>query len=1087
MAIPTITKVRGINGVCVSDCSIVIEATNLGANVKYGLIDYPEKGQVSMQPENRFDNLEPGTYTVAVYDNTTGDNPVTGTVKVTTTYNDFYLVTPTTSNNKNNGCVDNGIINVGIIGGKAPYVFRITGPVSKESTASWGSTSGFYDLPSGDYTVEAEDACGQIRRSKPGEPVKVESYVSPFKDKVFESLTLTFKDLNTNVYGTTSVCDKVEFKIHRSDINLQAETYGSLPSNDATLEYCIESPVGSGNWSERVKIYNGYFYFSNVPYTQGGSFRLKLYHPCTGDEIISNDVSYPIEPSKFTYTENSNGRTYTDFCHSTENPKVVIDLSNYETSKVIRDYVCGEVTYTLKKGDVILNVITTKDKLTLTKEHGLVGGETYTVDIETEYGKTYPAVTFKVPDVKDPLPLVTDYAYFDHNYVKGTNYGTKCDFDHAKVYSIRDMYWDYYVKGLKIKYTILEPAGFSDKFPPVEVTSSGALWEDIPYGTYKIREEYQGCPPQDVIVELPKVLKSFELEEVTYMADPGVCGMNKLQATGYYLDVDGNRFEKRQYMRPNFYMQIVEGPTSNGGSPTKGRRSKEVSPFAKDNNPAVIDNLPGGTYKVIIYSVDAPTKSGMPECWYAERTIDIPYNQAPKLNVPKSGGISCSSSGGNAKLTLTGYGTNGPFLYRYKVKDAPNDTYYPADFSSQNVFEGLNPGVYTVQIMDRCGDVGMQDITIYNNGDQLIEINGNVSNEGGGMVVCRGQSLTLQVKSIGPVASYQWFKSETGLDGTWTELTNAGEHYSYQIPNVKPEDKGYYKVEINNTACLISSVLQISEVKEPVDAPIIKGPAVICPGTTFVLEAETNIPAFSFQWYRDGEVISDAVERTYITNLPGEYTVTLIPADGCISALSAVHMVIADASACAVANDDEIYMDACERERIADVLANDITGGCTDIAIKVAPKNGKAEVVLDGGISKIKYTPSATFIGVDYLTYEIVCSEYAKFSAKLKITVGSKVMVETINDASEAGILGQFRIRFTCQDVKYNKTLRISYNIGGSAIPEVDYVPLSGLIDLPKGKTSVDLNVEARKNYLVQGNRTVEIEIVRIEELLEVN
>ena len=97
-ALPTITVV-GTNGTCVSDCKITVNTANVTGTASYSLINYPAVGQnTPPQASNIFDGLEPGSYTVGVYDATTAGTPVMAKVTVTTSYVDMLSNTPVPGN-----------------------------------------------------------------------------------------------------------------------------------------------------------------------------------------------------------------------------------------------------------------------------------------------------------------------------------------------------------------------------------------------------------------------------------------------------------------------------------------------------------------------------------------------------------------------------------------------------------------------------------------------------------------------------------------------------------------------------------------------------------------------------------------------------------------------------------------------------------------------------------------------------------------------------------------------------------------------------------------------------------------------------
>lgn len=1084
---PEITSVVPTNGVCLSDCKITVNATTSGNGVKYGLINYPTIGQTRTQDGNVFEGLEPGTYTVGVWDHTSVGGPTTAVVTVTSSYQEMYLNSPTTGNNTGDYCNPNGTLRITFTGGRAPFRFKIKGPVTQERTNIHSRDQTFTGLPSGDYEIEVQDACDQWRQNIPGKPIKVTSYSVPWADANFTSLTAVRG--SNSIVQSNNTCNTVTIRYYSYDLQIAT----SVPSNITAssypnIEFRIQSPAGTGTWTNWITGGPSWYYFYNVPYTKGTKYRVQARHTCKPTNTVEVDYDFPPEPS-FTYYA-SNSITYPEFCSPEYNPQIQVYPSN--NTNEIHGYACGPYTFTLKQGTTIIHSATTTGSTSsyaFTKSHGVQAGVQYSAEI----WKGASLIQTLSPITVTTYTPATPTTYYHHGhvpnyYADGKNYA-KCDFATTTIYARRNINPTTTTKR-SITYTILEPASYAGRTKTL--TANGDLWDDLPNGyEYKIKEEYEGCPtPKEQTVDTRTYISKFTADELRFENDGSVCGTYRLVGKGryHYKNITTNiesEYTGANNSYSNYKMMIIDGPLKSDGTKTVGLSTTHYS-----NYEVGIPSVPGGTYKVIFYAHNTPVAYdpvlgiNKPTCHFAERTITIPEYVLPKLNVPMSGGISCSD--GNAIMTINAVGDRTPFQYRYKVKDAPDNTYTPADFQTSNVFTELSPGKYTVQIKDMCGSIGTQDLQIFKGGDQFVEIIGGVEVEEGKSIVCKGQPVTLQVKSIGPVSYHQWSKGPTPT-GPWTELTDQGQHPTYSIGNAVPGDVGYYKVTIYNGACTLSSSVHIVEVRDPAPTPTIIAPSKVCPGKDFVLKAVTTVTeAHTFQWYREGVAIAGAIADTYTTNVTGNYTVIVIPAANCPSnQQNPAHNVQSDADYCIKAKDDEFTMNACETDKIIDVQVNDELNSCAvDLVIKVGPLNGTATVVTDGGKKKIKYTPNNTFAGVDELTYEVACGT-DKAAAKLKIFVDTKLMVKATQDAAEPNTQGKFRVSFTCPTVKFGSKLRVTYVIkpaGTTAEPNVDYTPLTGTVEIFAGATGADIIVSPiEPNFKVEGDRKLEIEITNVD------
>jgi hypothetical protein len=316
-----------------------------------------------------------------------------------------------------------------------------------------------------------------------------------------------------------------------------------------------------------------------------------------------------------------------------------------------------------------------------------------------------------------------------------------------------------------------------------------------------------------------------------------------------------------------------------------------------NNSLSSINNLPGGEYTVIFFPrysarssqiINGKTISSYPvnTACLPVRTITLPVYVRPVIDIPMSGGISCTTGTTNMTITV-GQGSKPPFTYRYKVKGAPDASYIPQAFQASNVFNNIAPGDYTIQVRDNCGSITTQDVHVFDGTEQFVGIVGEVAPG----IVCETREVILSVLSIGPVQWYEWYYCATSSTGPWTPIGNNTHPGSptYTIPFATQADKGYYKVVIHNGLCQLESQVHIIDVLPPAGTPYITGSNYFCAGNNTTLTAHTTLPSVIYQWYKNGVPIDGASSSTYTTNEIGTYTVIVTPYQGCPSDPSAPH------------------------------------------------------------------------------------------------------------------------------------------------------------------------------------------------------
>src|SRR6185437_5110560 len=81
------------------------------------------------------------------------------------------------------------------------------------------------------------------------------------------------------------------------------------------------------------------------------------------------------------------------------------------------------------------------------------------------------------------------------------------------------------------------------------------------------------------------------------------------------------------------------------------------------------------------------------------------------------------------------------------------------------------------------------------------------------------------------------------------------------------------------------------------------------------------------------------------------------------------------------------------------------------------------------------------------------------------------VSLSSIGNTTEGGDPGYVTFTRTGGDI--NSALSVTYSVGGSATSETDYTALSGAVSIPAGAATVNVNITALRDNLVEGAETV--------------
>ena len=179
-------------------------------------------------------------------------------------------------------------------------------------------------------------------------------------------------------------------------------------------------------------------------------------------------------------------------------------------------------------------------------------------------------------------------------------------------------------------------------------------------------------------------------------------------------------------------------------------------------------------------------------------------------------------------------------------------------FSSTNL-EADRSYSYRVRASNEGGDSDFTNIDSTRSECNLLVLINNVS--GSGNTICSGKAALLEVKTNVTDAIYQWKRN--GIN-----IPNAN------LPVYNADRTGEYDCQIISGDCRKSSSTPVIVIVEPSF-----GVSITTNNDTQALEASVR-GAQAYQWFRDYQPISGAIESTYVPPVDGEYFV-VVTNEGC--------------------------------------------------------------------------------------------------------------------------------------------------------------------------------------------------------------
>src|SRR5574343_32854 len=252
--------------------------------------------------------------------------------------------------------------------------------------------------------------------------------------------------------------------------------------------------------------------------------------------------------------------------------------------------------------------------------------------------------------------------------------------------------------------------------------------------------------------------------------------------------------------------------------------------------------------------------------WWDQPKVEVPCLAPTILQHPTS---SEGVTGMALTLSVLVYNTNPSLVYQWYK----NGVLLPDSNAASYVipsYDNSYAGEYQVKVTNACGSVLSSTATI-GVGCDLPTISSQPTSATN---VNLGSSVTLSVTSPTPSVTYQWRKNGVAISGATSS--------SYTISNIISNSAGSYTCAITNSCGTIVSNTASITIASCALPTITSQPSTqkVTVGANVTLSVTASTPSgtLTYQWKRNGSVISGATNSTYTMNniqqsSAGTYTV----------------------------------------------------------------------------------------------------------------------------------------------------------------------------------------------------------------------
>jgi PKD repeat protein len=255
------------------------------------------------------------------------------------------------------------------------------------------------------------------------------------------------------------------------------------------------------------------------------------------------------------------------------------------------------------------------------------------------------------------------------------------------------------------------------------------------------------------------------------------------------------------------------------------------------------------------------------------------------INVDASGGTFATVLSNTSPINCTGDSiqlyTNTGIGFNYQWFLDGN----PIAGADSSLHLAITDGFYSVSIDNGngCSSVSAPIEVVLNNAPS------NLVSFSGPTTYCAGGNVWAILENR-PNSTYTWYYQ--GFNFQYFPIVN------YNNDSLLLSGSGNYYAVIQNGNCNVTTNgFSVHENALPTVNLSTSGNTNICPGQTVTFAAHGHIaPPFTYQWYLDGNAITNAIDSIYEAGLAGDYTCTIYNAGNCSITSTPINVYVNDGS-----------------------------------------------------------------------------------------------------------------------------------------------------------------------------------------------
>lgn len=276
-------------------------------------------------------------------------------------------------------------------------------------------------------------------------------------------------------------------------------------------------------------------------------------------------------------------------------------------------------------------------------------------------------------------------------------------------------------------------------------------------------------------------------------------------------------------------------------------------------------------------------------CSATSAAVNVVVHALPSATI--SGGGSLCQNSGSSSVVFSGSGGVAPYTFSYRINGGSVQTIRTSSGNTVAiVVPSSNVGTYTYSL------VGVQEssTSVCSNsasGEATVVVNGlPTASISGSSTVCSGAaSQVISFIGSGGVAPYVFTYELNG--GALQTLQSVGNIATLSVPTTTAGTYVYRLVSVrdaSSTACVqVQSGTATVVVNAMPTTPIITTSSThLCNGINTVLSIQNSVAGITYQWYRNGVLLTGNTNASITVNTSGIYTVRAISATGCTTEAS---------------------------------------------------------------------------------------------------------------------------------------------------------------------------------------------------------